>query len=271
MAIDGTYEDGDLCTTIKQFDNELDPDCRPMHTTFYLQYQRMPFLVAALSILFYAPYIAFRTANNDLISLKNTIKSDEPEAEKIAKSYFNHRVNPQRTMYLRIVFNILIKILFLVANLVAFLGLDNLLNDGYISYGNKWVGWSKLNNSMAFDYLGMKDFLKPGNLLLPPFGYCELYESAKDIKTKLGNKHKFICELSQNILYQYCLIVLWFPLILGIVISVVGLVLLIVHYVIGILGVRTRGQADKKFLQSSVIPGIGILRIHPKKEYFVIW
>ena len=137
----------------------------------------MPFLVAALSILFYAPYIAFRTANNDLISLKNTIKSDEPEAEKIAKSYFNHRVNPQRTMYLRLVSNILIKILYLVANLVAFLGLDNLLNNEYISYGKKWVDWSKLNNSMAFDYLGMRDFPKPGELYSgsPLFSFPGVY------------------------------------------------------------------------------------------------
>ena len=140
----------------------------------------MPFLIAALSILFYAPYIAFRTANNDLISLKNTIKSDDPEAEKIAKSYFNHRVNPQRTMYLRIAFNVLIKILYLVANLVAFLGLDNLLNNEYISYGKKWVDWSKLNNSMAFDYLGMRDFPKPGEL----YSGWVCYDDAQVYQTK---------------------------------------------------------------------------------------
>ena len=37
MAIDGIYDDGDLCPTINQFDKEPDPDCRPMHKTFYLQ------------------------------------------------------------------------------------------------------------------------------------------------------------------------------------------------------------------------------------------
>lgn len=250
MNNDGMLLSGSLCTTQKRFDNEPDPDCRPMHKTFFLQYQWMPFLIAALSILYYAPYVAFRTANSDLISLKNTVKADEPDAEKIAKSYFNHRVNPQRTMYLRIVFNILIKIFYLISNLVAFLGLDSLLNNEYVSYGSKWVSWSRLNNSMAFDYLGMRDFPKPGNLLLPPFGYCELYESAKDIKTNLGNKHKFVCELSQNILYQYCLVVLWFALVFGIVVSVLGVVLLLIHYVIGILGVKSRGPAGKKLYKA---------------------
>ena len=77
-----------------------------------------------------------------------------------------------------------------------------------------------------------------GNLLLPPFGYCEVYQSAKDILVTLANKHKFVCELSQNILYQYVLIVLWFALIFGIVISIIGLVLLVVHYAIGIFGIK---------------------------------
>ena len=70
-------------------------------------------------------------------------------------------------------------------------------------------------------------FYNLGNQLLPPFGYCEVYELSKDIEVK----HKFICEMSQNILYQYCLIGLWFTLIFGIVVSLLGLSLLIIQYV----------------------------------------
>jgi len=250
MNNDGMMPDGYLCATTKRFEQEPNPNCREMHKTFFLQYQWMPFLIAAFSILFYAPYVAFRSANSDLISLKNTVKGEEPDAEKIAKHYFNHRTNPQRAMLLRVVFNILIKILYLVANLVAFLGLDNLLNNEFVDYVNKWIKWSQFNNSVAFDYLGMRDFPKPGNLLLPPFGYCEMYESAKDVKQTLANKHKFVCELSQNILYQYCLIVLWFAIVIGIVISVLGLILLIVHYIIGIFGIKTRGPAGKKLYKA---------------------
>ena len=77
-----------------------------------------------------------------------------------------------------------------------------------------------------------------GNLLLPPFGYCEMFESARDIKHTLANKHTFVCELSQNILYQYCFIVMWFAIVFGILASVLGLILLIAHYLVGVVGVR---------------------------------
>lgn len=125
----------------------------------------MPFLIAALSILFYIPYIAFRSANSDLISLKNTVKGDDPDAEKIAKHYFDHKTNPQRNNILRVIFNILIKVLYIVANLVCLLGLDSILNGEYLSYGSKWVSWSQLDNSLAYDYMGMRDHPKPGKLV----------------------------------------------------------------------------------------------------------
>ena len=84
----------------------------------------------------------------------------------------------------------------------------------------------------------MINVIHAGNQLLPPFGYCELYESARDIKQTLANKHKFVCELSQNILYQYALVVLWFAIVFGLIISIVGLVLLVVHYTIGIVAIK---------------------------------
>ena len=124
----------------------------------------MPFLVAALAILFYIPYIAFRSANSDLISLKNTLKGDDPDAEKIAKHYFDGKTNPQRNNLMRVIFNVLIKILYIVANLVALLGLDNILNGEYLGYGSKWVSWSQLHNSIAYDYMGMRDHPKPGKI-----------------------------------------------------------------------------------------------------------
>ena len=147
--------------------SDLDPNLRqkfnPNYITFLsFQYQYFPFLVASFAILFYVPYIFFRTANADLISLKNNIKEGEPDAESIAKHYFSKTTNPQRNNMLRIVFNILIKILYLVANLVCFLGLDRLLNGEYLGYGNKWIQWSNLDNAVQYDYMGMRDHPKPG-------------------------------------------------------------------------------------------------------------
>ena len=122
----------------------------------------MPFLIAALAVLYYTPYVLFRVNNGDLISLKSNIKKKKLDAGKIVNSYFNLRVNPQKRSYLRVMFNILIKLGYLLANLVALLWLDSLLDKEYMSYGIKWVNWSRLNNSLQFDYLGMRDFPKPG-------------------------------------------------------------------------------------------------------------
>ena len=75
-------------------------------------------------------------------------------------------------------------------------------------------------------------------MLLPPFGYCEVHVSAQDNKVSYADRHKFVCELSQNVLYQYTLVVLWFALIVGIVVSCIGIIVLFVHYAIGIFGFK---------------------------------
>ena len=129
---------------------------------FQPQYQYFPFLIATFAILFYLPYIAFRTANSDLISLKNNVKSDDVDPEAIAKHYFSKASNPQRSNIYRIVFNILIKILYLVANLICFLGLDGLLNGEFVGYGSRWIEWTQLDNTIQYDYMGMRDHPKPG-------------------------------------------------------------------------------------------------------------
>lgn len=256
----------DLCTTSPKLSARPNPNCRPMTKTFYLQYQWMPFLVAALAILYYLPYVAFTTANQDLISLRKEVKKDDVDPDKITKYYFNHRTNPPKAMALRVLANILVKVLYFAANLVTLLGLNNLLNDEFISYGSKWAKWSSLDNHIAFDYMGMRDFPKPGNQLLPPFGYCEMYESARDVKHTLANKHKFVCELSQNILYQYVLVVLWFAIVFGIVISSVGLVLLIIHYAIGMFGIKFYGRTNRKIFKSLSFREIEYLEFIQRKN-----
>ncbi|XP_047145463.1 innexin inx3 isoform X1 [Hydra vulgaris] len=265
MDADGMLSTGELCSTLSKF-NKQNKECLPMHKTFFLQYQWMPFLIASLAILYYIPYIAFRSANTDMISLRSSIKAADIDAEKIAKHYFNIRMNSRRTMTLRVVFNILIKVLYIVVNLVAFLGLDNLLNGEYVGYGSKWLKWSQLENSVAYDYMGMRDHPKPGNVLLPPFGYCEMYESSKDIKHSSANKHKFLCELSQNILYQYCLVVLWFAIVLGIIFSVLGLLFILTHYAFGLFGVKTRGPTGNKLFKALSFRELEYLEFLRKKN-----
>lgn len=127
----------------------------------------MPFLIAPLSVLFYAPYVAFIFTNNDIISLKYDVQDGRKNATHIVSMYFNHQVNSR--LRIRVICNIGIKILYLSANLITFLVLNSLLNHEYISYGSKWVSWTRLDNSKAFDYLGMRDLPKPGKV---KFSYC---------------------------------------------------------------------------------------------------
>lgn len=243
---DGMLPSGHLCSTQPKAFAPKVPGCKPLTKTFFLQYQWMPFYIGALAILYYIPYVLHIYGNSDMISLKGTLKSGKAEGDKIVDAYFNHRTNPVRQLRTRVMFNYFIKLLYIIANLVAFFCTDRLLLGKFRSYGVRWVRWSKLENSIAYDYMGTRDFPKPGHELLPPFGYCELYEASKDIIRSHGNRHKFVCELSQNILYQYCLLVIWFVLIFGIIISCVGFLLLLLDHVITLLCVLRQGTMARK-------------------------
>ena len=115
--------------------------------------------------------------------------------------------------------------------------------------GSRWMKWAKLNNTLAHDYMGARNFPKPGNELLPPFGYCELWESWKDVQFARNNKHKFVCELSQNILYQYCLLVVWFLFVLGITVSCIGLVVQICDHLITVFCILRTGTTARKMYE----------------------
>lgn len=81
-----------------------------------------------------------------------------------------------------------------------------------------------LSNEARNDYLEPRENPKAGSALLPGFGICEVANAAKDQIHSHTNKHVYICEVSQHILYQYILIILWYMLVFGIVISILGLI-----------------------------------------------
>jgi hypothetical protein len=117
-----------------------------------------------------------------------------------------------------------------VVNVVAFMLTNTVLNSRYTNYGSEWIKWSKLSNDVAYDYMGGRTLAKPGNVLLPSFGLCEVRESAMDIKHEIINKHKFLCEMSSHILYQYIFVIIWFAMVIGIVVSVLGLLIKLVDH-----------------------------------------
>jgi len=244
-------------------------ECFEMEKTFYLQYQYMPFYVAGLAIFYFLPYMFYMWNNSDLKSLRDSIKDDKSAHEKagdIAEHYFSDKKADMRTYRVRAFMNVICKLMYIVVGLVAFIGTDKLLNEDFIPYGQKWMKWSSLNNTNMYNYMGMRNQPKPGNVLLPPFGYCEVWESAMDRLTDKNNKHKFVCELSQNILYQYCLFVMWWLMVIGLLLSVLGLLWLLLKYTMKGLKIRRWNSPSKQLYNNLTIREMEYLDFIKQKD-----
>ena len=263
LEFNGLYKDStdDLCTV-----GTNSPDCMPLTKTFYLQYQWFPFYIATIGFLYYLPYILFRFVNTDLISLKASIKAADVDIDAIVKNYFNYQINPPLRMKLRLFANLVVKICYIIVNVVAFVGTNSLLNGDFKNYGNEWIKWSKKTNAGAYDYTATRKNIKPGEVLLPTFGFCEVMELGKDIKHTLFNSHKFVCEISQNVLYQYVLILLWFLFIFGMIISCIGFIMQVVDHVITITCFLSQGSHAKKVYQSLTLRECEYLEFIRKKN-----
>lgn len=264
LKLDGMYDDGNLCDTLSSSDA-----CKPMEKTFYLQYQWFPFYIAAIGFLYYLPYIFFRFVNTDLISLKTSIQAVDPDIDGLVKNYFNYQINPPTRMRMRLFANLVVKLCYLIVNVLAFVFTDSLINGDFKNYGNEWVKWSKKTNEGAYDYTTSRQAMKPGEMMLPNFGLCEVLELARDIKTKLRNKHLFVCEISQNVLYQYVLILLWFLFIFGMVISAIGFIMQVVDHVITITCFLSQGSQAKKVYQALTLRECEYLEFIRKKNMSV--
>ena len=218
---DGVDDKNKLCAVYDRYE-DLNPHCRPFNKLYFLQYQWYPFYVGSLGLLHFMPYILFRMTSSDVISLRNSIK-DGITSQEIIYTFFNDQINPKTVMRVRMVFSFLVKLAYIGVNLLAFYFMDASLNGNFIMYGIQWLRWSKLNNTAAND-MYLREFPKPGNHLLSPMGICELHEGSRDIRSSIVNKHKFVCEISPNVLYQYVLIVLWWMMLFAIIVSSAGLI-----------------------------------------------
>merc|ERR1712168_1311362 len=176
--------------------------------------------------------------NDDLICLRKNLTSEVIPADQIMRDFFRRDSDTRFYAKVRLLLNVVIKILYTCASFISFLSLDQVLNGEYARYGKTFIDWSQLHSTRMHDYLGLRNFPKPGNKLLPPFGYCEFFESAKDVKQTKTNKFKIICELSQHIMYQYCLLVMWFCLVIGMGVSVLGIIHLLWTYLSNFLLTR---------------------------------
>jgi len=219
---DGVNNAGTLCAT-RGPGAERNGVCNELEKTFFLQYQWFPMGVVFLTALYYLPYLLFKFVNQDMQDLKVLTKgkkADEVDYGKLVDKFFKGRGN--RSMW-RILLNIVVKILYVAANVVGLLVMDSALNGAFLGYGANWLKWTELSREKMYEYTS-QEHPKPGNQLLPSFALCQVRSEAQDIKTQYSNVHTYICELSQHVLYQYVLALLWFMHIIGVVVSVVGLI-----------------------------------------------
>lgn len=223
---DGINSLGELCSTVNRALDSMD-GCTPMTKLYYLQYQYFPFYLAALALIYYMPYLIFKMGNSDLDSLNLEIAAEVPSAEKIAATYFDpdYAINSKCRMKMMVASSVITKALYLMANLIALLGTNFILNGNFLHYGTDYVSWLSLPNDVSHEHnLDLRARPKPGNILLPPVGFCDIHEATRDVRNTHINTHRFICEISIHVLYQYVLVVLWFCFVVGVVVSAIGLI-----------------------------------------------
>ena len=133
---------------------------------------------------------------------------------------------------MRIFGNVIVKICYIVVNIVVFIWTDHLLYGEFKNFGTRWLHWNSKIHQTAFDYTMSRKLVKPGEILLPTFGICEVFEIRQDATIDKKNHQKFVCEISQYILYQYVLLMLWFLFIIGMILGILGLILKIIDNVI---------------------------------------
>lgn len=143
-------------------------------------------------------------------------------AQDIIDNYFDHNINSVSKMRWRIFFNFLIKCLYATINICTFSILDLLLNRRFSSYGIDWSTWARANTSYALNF-DLRTRATPGNRMLPTFGLCNVHEAVQSLRLTVADRHKIMCEVSSNILYQYVFLVLWFVLVFSMTVSIAGI------------------------------------------------
>jgi len=125
----------------------------------------MPFYIGTLGVLYYLPYILFRVVNEDLISLKNVLKSVAGDADHIVRNYFNYKINSVGKLRIRVLLNLFIKFLYIVVNLFGFFFTNYLLHGNYKLHGTDYLKWARSdNNNHKHVPIVKRQMAKPGEL-----------------------------------------------------------------------------------------------------------
>ena len=147
FSLQGENKFGGLCNSAK------DKGCTPLEKTFYLQYQWFPLGVAALGFIYYLPYLLYCLVNADLLNIKDSIKKkkcDEVDYEEIVKKHFTSKNKPHGSA--RTLLNVLVKVLYVVVNVVGMVTIDSAINGEFTAYGREWSTWLGERDKSLFWY-----------------------------------------------------------------------------------------------------------------------
>jgi len=117
-----------------------------------------------------------------------------------------------------------LQLLYVISNVVTYLLIDNMLYGNFKKFGQQYASWSQEDNEKQYEYYGKRSDPKPGDKMLPTFGICEVQEAARDTRHMIINRHKIVCEFSQHILYHYVFVMIWFMIIFGLLVGIVGFI-----------------------------------------------
>lgn len=262
---DGLNSEGELCATTNRALDKV-PGCKPMEKAFYLQFQYLPFYIAILSLFYYAPYMLFKTVNTDMFCLKETLKSDGATAEEIIASYFSYSEEGKRRKRTTVLANIAIKLVYVLVNVFALFATDRIFDGNYLMFGTRWAEWASLPSHLAEAHMKERLQVKPANVLLPAMGFCDIHEATRDQRNTHINQHKYICEISPHVLYQYVLMILWFLIIIGLIVSVVGVIVMVVYRIMSIACCQKGDHRSKILFQKLTLREIDYLEYIRRKN-----
>lgn len=218
-------------TCLADHDADSSSNCRPMEKLFFLQYQWFPFYLAFVALFYYLPYILFNFINTDMESLKTSIGKQKCDVDEIVKNYFNMETNQPTRQMLKVVMNLVVKVLYLVSNILVLSFTDGLLNGRFSQFGSEWMAWAKREHVEQYKYMGVRG-VHAGQRLLPVFGMCDVLELGQDIKFHVFNEYSLVCEISQHVLYHYVLFVIWFLIVIGFILSILGIIHLVLSHIL---------------------------------------
>lgn len=128
------------------------------------QYQYMPFLLATLALLYYLPYMAFKSVNHDIVKLQWKIKLRASGVD-VFKLFFKKRDRLllfDTQISSRHIQIVLVKLFYIAVNVAVLYLLDLLLQGSYVRFGPRWIEWYKESNRERFNYMGSRENPKPG-------------------------------------------------------------------------------------------------------------